>query len=228
VTAIAGPSGAGKSTIADLLLGLLRPTGGRMLVDGHALAESDLGAWRRSIGYVPQDSFLLHDTVRANLRWARPGATDEQMWDALERSAAAGVVRARPEGLDTVIGDRGVRLSGGERQRLALARALITAPDVLVLDEATSALDSVNERQILRAVQNLRGRVTVVVITHRLSTIRDADLVHVVEQGRVVESGTWAELAGKRGGAFEALLALQRLDGGGQASGEDATAVSAS
>jgi len=227
VTAIAGPSGAGKSTIADLVLALLRPTSGRVLVDGRELADADLGAWRRSIGYVPQDSFLLHDTVRANLRWARPDATDEQMWEALEHAAAADVVRARPEGLDTVVGDRGVRLSGGERQRLALARALITSPEVLVLDEATSALDSVNERQILRAVQQLRGRVTVLLITHRLSTIRDADVVHVIDRGHVVESGTWAQLAGRPGGAFDALLALQRLDGGVQAGADDAAAASA-
>ena len=217
VTAIAGPSGAGKSTIADVLLGLLRPASGRLLLDGREFGEDELGAWRRSIGYVPQDSFFLHDTIEANLRWAKPSATDGELWDALERAAAASFVRAKPDGLATVIGDRGVRLSGGERQRLALARALVTEPDLLVLDEATSALDSANEQQILAAVDRLRGRVTVVLISHRLSTLKGADVVHVVKDGCVVESGGWADLAGRRGGAFEALLALQRVGDDAQA-----------
>ncbi len=210
MTAIVGASGAGKSTLADLLIGLLRPVGGRVVVDGQPLSEADLGAWRRSIGYVPQDGFLLHDTIRANLLWAVPGATDPQMWDVLSRAAAVDFVRARPEGLDTVVGDRGVRLSGGERQRLALARTLLTNPDLLVLDEATSALDSANEQQILDAVHELSRRITTVIITHRLSAIRNADVIHVLEDGRLAESGTWTELAG-RGGAFSALMKAQAM-----------------
>jgi ATP-binding cassette subfamily C protein len=213
ITAIAGPSGAGKSTIADLLLGLLPPTGGRLLVDGRELGEGDVGAWRRSIGYVPQDSFLLHDTIRANLAWANPCATEAEMWDALERAAATAFVRSRPVGLDAIVGDRGLRLSGGERQRLALARALITNPNVLVLDEATSALDSANEEQILTAVEQLRGHVTVVLISHRLSTLRNADVVYVMEAGRVAESGTWTELAARPGGVFASLLSRQAIHG---------------
>lgn len=212
ITAIVGPSGAGKSTIADLLLGLLRPARGQLLVDGKPLDDAAIPAWRRSVGYVPQDSFLLHDTVRANLLWARPDATEAQMWDALERAAAADFVRARPEGLDTVVGDRGIQLSGGERQRLALARALLIEPVVLVLDEATSALDSVNEARILSAVHTLRHRITCVIITHRLSTIREADLIHVIEGGRLVESGGWDELASAQG-LFATLLRLQAREG---------------
>jgi ATP-binding cassette subfamily C protein len=173
--AVVGASGAGKSTLADILIGLLRPTSGSVVVDGQPLADADIAGWRRSIGYVPQDSFLLHDTVRANLLWAKPGASDEEMWTALECAAAAEFVRARPEGLETIVGDRGLRLSGGERQRLALARALLTQPDLLVLDEATSALDSINEQRILSAVAELAGRVTTLIITHRLSAIRTAD-----------------------------------------------------
>lgn len=209
VTALAGPSGAGKSTVADVVMGLLRPATGRVTLDGRTLADAEVRRWRQSIGYVPQDTFLLHDTVRANLLWARPGATEAGMWTALDRAAAGDFLRARPEGLDTVVGDRGVRLSGGERQRLALARALILEPDLLVLDEATSALDSANERQILSAVHRLAGRLTVLIITHRLSTLQGADLVYVMEAGRIVESGTWTALAAREGGAFRAMLDAQ-------------------
>ena len=211
MTAIVGASGAGKSTLADILIGLLRPVRGRVLVDGLPLAPTDIAAWRRSVGYVPQESFLLHDTIRANLRWARPEATEEEMWEALDRAAAAEFVRLRVGGLDSVVGDRGVRLSGGERQRLGLARALLTRPDLLVLDEATSALDSINERQILTAVQGLAGRVTTLLITHRLSAIRGAELIHVVAAGRILESGSWQDLASKSR-VFAELLVAQGLE----------------
>ena len=210
-TAIVGASGAGKSTAADLLLGLLRPVQGRVLVDGRPLTDEGIASWRQSVAYVPQESFLLHDSVRANLRWARPNATDAEMWHAIERAAAAGFLRTRPEALDTVVGERGVRLSGGERQRLALARALLTQPDLLVLDEATSALDAPNEQQILNAVHEVTGRITTVIITHRLSAIRAADMIHVLEGGRLVESGTWPQLTA-RAGAFARLLMTQRGD----------------
>jgi len=210
VTAIVGPSGAGKSTIADLLLGLLQPAAGHLAVDGQPLAESDTRRWRRSVGYVSQDVFLLHDTIRANLAWGRPDASDTEMWAALEAAAAAAFVRARADGLDTIVGDRGVQLSGGERQRLALARALLTKPDLLLLDEATSALDAVNERHILDAVAALAPRVTTVIITHRLTAVRDADLIHVIENGEQVESGSWEELA-SRHGAFARLMTAQGL-----------------
>jgi ATP-binding cassette subfamily C protein len=202
VTAICGPSGAGKSTLADLLLGLLQPSAGRILVDGEPLAGLRLHAWRQSIGYVPQETFLFHDTVRANLLWARQEATEEELRAALRAAAAEDFVDRLPRGLDTVVGDRGVRLSGGERQRLALARAVLRRPTFLVLDEATSSLDTQNERLIQQALERLHGELTIVIIAHRISTVRMADQIVVLEDGQVVEIGRWTDLCEREGGVF--------------------------
>jgi ATP-binding cassette subfamily C protein len=214
-TAIVGPSGAGKSTIADLIMGLVAPTRGRVLVDDAPLDPELLRSWRGQIGYVAQETFLFNDTVRANLLWARPDAGDEEIWQALEL-AAGEFVSELPQGLETVLGDRGVRLSGGERQRIALARALLREPSLLILDEATSALDSENERRIQTAVEGLQGRMTILVITHRLSTIRLADVIHVVENGRLVESEDWQMLMGKEDGRFAKLADAQGIGGSGR------------
>ena len=211
-TAIVGPSGAGKSTIADLLMGLLTPSAGSVLIDGAPLAADRMQSWRARIGYVSQETFLFHDTIRANLLWANPEATDEMMWEALERAAADEFVRALPAALDTVVGDRGVLLSGGERQRLSLARALLRRPEVLILDEATSSLDSENERRIQAAIDRLHEQVTIVIITHRLSTIRNADVIYVMDNGRIVESGTWQTLTNARASRFRALCDAQGVD----------------
>ncbi|HEU0054947.1 MAG TPA: ABC transporter ATP-binding protein [Longimicrobium sp.] len=207
-TAVVGPSGAGKTTVADLVMGLALPREGRVVVDGRALEEGWLRGWREGIGYVAQETLLFHDTVLANLRWARPGATEEEVWEALRSAAADAFVRALPQGLETVVGDRGVRLSGGERQRLALARALLRRPALLILDEATSALDTENERRIRDAIGALQGKTTILLITHRLSSVRDADVIHVMEAGRVVESGDWGTLMA-RGGRFRELWRSQ-------------------
>jgi ATP-binding cassette subfamily C protein len=209
--AIVGASGAGKSTLADLLMGLVECQEGSMEVDGSRLDMQRLRQWRRSVGYVPQEAFLLHDSIRANFRWAVPAATEPEMLEALDRAAARPFVDASPAGLDTIVGDRGVNLSGGERQRLTLARALLARPDLLIMDEATSALDALNEQQILRSLAELHGRLTIVMITHRLSAIRDADLIYVLEQGRVVGAGGWKELA-LRDGPFKRLLDAQQSD----------------
>lgn len=222
-TAIVGPSGAGKSTLADLLMALIPPTSGSLLVDGQPITPERHASWRARIGYVAQDTFLFHDTVRANLLWASPDATDADLWQALERAAAAEFVRALPQGLDTIVGDRGVLLSGGERQRLSLARALLRTPSVLLLDEATSSLDSENEQRILQAIDRLHAQVTIVIITHRLSTIRNADLVYVIDAGRVVESGTWDALA-RASGRFRDLCIAQGV-GGLPTSGEPGVRV---
>jgi ATP-binding cassette subfamily C protein len=205
-TAIVGPSGAGKSTLADCLMGLLLPEHGTVLVDDTPLHTSGSTAWRQHIGYVPQETFVLHDTVRANLLWARPEASEAELLQALRLAAAEEFVARLPQGLDTVLGDRGVRLSGGERQRLALARALVRRPALLLLDEATSALDLANAQRIHQALSALHGQLTVVLIAHRLSTVRMADHILVLDAGRVVEAGTWDELWGRPGSRFWALV----------------------
>jgi ATP-binding cassette, subfamily C, bacterial len=160
---------------------------------------------------VAQDTFLFNDTVRANLLWACPGANDQEIDRALRLAAAEDFVRDLPEGKGTILGDRGVRLSGGERQRLALARALLRSPTLLILDEATSALDSENERHIQSAIEGLHGRMTILIITHRLSTIRRADVIHVLERGRLVESGDWETLLDKESGRFSVLAGAQDI-----------------
>lgn len=207
VTALCGRSGAGKSTLADLALGLLPPDSGRVLLDGAALTGDRLHAWRQSIGYVPQETFLFHDTVRANLLWAQPAASEADLRAALRAAAAEDFVNRLPQGLDTIVGDRGQRLSGGERQRLALARALLRRPALLVLDEATSSLDPHNERLVQDAIERLHGETTILLIAHRLSTVRAADRIVVLEAGRIAETGPWDELAARERGAFRALLA---------------------
>jgi ATP-binding cassette subfamily C protein len=202
---IAGPSGSGKTTLADLMLGLIEPQAGRIRVDGVDLTPEVVDDWRSKIGYVSQDTFLFHDTIRANLLWAAPGASEADLWSALARVAADVFVRALPAGLETVLGDRGVRLSGGERQRLALARAFLRSPALLILDEATSALDPENEQAIMDTLAAERGRLTVVLITHRLGLLRDADVIHVVDDGKIVESGTWKSLTAQSRGRLTAL-----------------------
>lgn len=208
-TALVGPSGGGKSTVADLVMGLIRPDQGSVTIDGVPLGAEQLKAWRESIGYVPQDTFLFHDTLRENLLWACPNASEEAIWDSLRLAAADGFVSQLPQALDTVLGDRGVRLSGGERQRIALARALLRKPSLLILDEATSALDSENERRIRQAIGDLHGRMTILLITHRLSTARDADTIYMLEGGQLVDSGGWTELINRSSGRFQTFWAAQ-------------------
>jgi ATP-binding cassette subfamily C protein len=203
--ALAGPSGAGKTTIADLVAGLLAPTAGQVLVGGRPLTPERMHSWRRSVALVPQEPFLFNDTVEANLRWARPDASEADLWEALAMANAAEFVGDLDAGLETVVGDRGMRISGGERQRLALARALLRQPELLILDEATSSLDSENELAIRRALASLKGRATVLLIAHRLSTISEADELVVLDHGKVVERGTWAELEHGRG-RLQALI----------------------
>ncbi|MEC0233148.1 ABC transporter ATP-binding protein [Paenibacillus kribbensis] len=209
MTAIVGKSGAGKSTLVDVLMGFLRPTGGQIQIDGRVLDDELLPQWRQSFGYVSQDPFLFHATVRENLKLADRNASEEQLWEALHFAAADSFVARLPEGLDTVIGDRGIRLSGGERQRLVLARAVLHHPPVLILDEATSALDGEHEAAIQAALERMKGQMTLIVIAHRLSTIRHADQIVVLEQGEVIQQGNYRQLVQEERGAFSQLLSYQ-------------------
>jgi len=211
-TAIVGPSGAGKTTIADLLMGLIVPNEGSILIDEKELGPERMKTWRKQIGYVTQNTFLFNDTAKANLLWANPHANEEEISESLKFAAAEEFVNGLPKGLDSILGDRGVLVSGGERQRIALARALLRKPSLLILDEATSSLDSENEKRIQNAIERLHGQITILVISHRLSTIRGADMIHVVEEGRLVESGTWDELISKENGRFHAFCKAQGIE----------------
>jgi ATP-binding cassette, subfamily C, bacterial len=208
VTAIVGSSGAGKSTVADLVDGLLSPLTGRVLVDGVELTPQAARSWRRHVGYVAQDTVLFHDTVRANLRWANPDATEQEMQESLSL-AAADFVFALPKGLDTTVGDRGMLLSHGQRQRIALARALLRKPGLLILDEATSSLDFDNENRILEAIEQLHSRTTVLLIAHRVSAIQRAAMIYVIENGRVAEYGDWQSLISRPSHRVGSLFRLQ-------------------
>lgn len=209
MTAIVGSSGAGKSTLIDILMGLNQPDRGEVTIDHSPLTNDRLLSLRKSISYIPQDPFLFNTTIRGNLTIIDPNTSQENIWEALEFAAAADFVKKLPQGLDTLIGDRGIRLSGGERQRLVLARAILRKPSILVLDEATSALDTENEAKIQGAIEKLKGTMTIVVIAHRLSTIRNADQVLVMKDGEVVQVGEYNQLAKERRGMFSNLLDIQ-------------------
>jgi ATP-binding cassette, subfamily B, bacterial len=206
--AVVGPSGAGKTTVANLLLRFWDPQSGQVRMSDHDLREYALDDLRRRIALVAQDTYLFHDTLRANILLARPEADEAAIRAALERAALAEVVDGLPDGLDTVVGERGARLSGGQRQRVAIARAFLKDAPVLVLDEATSHLDALSEAAVRQALERLARDRTTLVIAHRLSTIRDADAIVVLDEGRVVEIGTHAVLLAK-GGLYAHLVARQ-------------------
>lgn len=209
VTALVGPSGAGKSTTADLLLGLLRPTSGQILVDDKPLDGETLGAWRKTIGYIPQEPLILNATVRENLLRFHPEASEEEMIDALKRSLAWPFIEKLPKGLDTVLGDKGVRVSGGERQRIVLARVLMGKPRLIILDEATSALDYESETFVRETIRSLRNQTTVLIIAHRMATIRGADRAIVLLDGKIAEQGTLQELMQNEDGYLTKMVHVE-------------------
>jgi ABC-type multidrug transport system fused ATPase/permease subunit len=207
--ALVGPSGAGKSTIAGLLMQFYPLSGGRILVDGHDIKDYDLTGLRRHIGIVPQETLLFGGTIRENIAYGKPNATDSEIIEAARRANAWQFISTFPEALDTVVGDRGVKLSGGQRQRVAIARAILKNPAVLILDEATSSLDSESEKLVQGALDELMQNRTSLIIAHRLSTIRKVDKILVIDGGRIVEAGTHEELSDREGGLYANLLRLQ-------------------
>ena len=209
MTALVGESGSGKSTITDLILGLQIPEKGAVLIDGVPLSEWDQNSFRERVGYVPQDPQLFHSSIRDNLLWSFEGASESDLWAALRLANAAAFVKELPQGINTIVGDRGVRLSGGQRQRIALARALLRKPELLILDEATSALDSESERLIQQSIELVARDTTILVVAHRLSTVAKANQVYVLSKGRVVEEGSFSVLSLKSDGILNSMLQAQ-------------------
>jgi ABC-type multidrug transport system fused ATPase/permease subunit len=208
VTALVGSSGGGKSTLADLLIRFYDPTEGRITIDGRDLREITLDSLRRLTGVVTQETILFDISIRDNIRYGRSEATDAEVEMASRAANIHDFICSLPDGYDTRVGERGTRLSGGERQRIAIARAILSDPQILILDEATSALDSESETLIQEAISKLLQGRTTLIIAHRLSTIQQADRIYVVEKGRIVESGRHEELLA-RSGRYRRFYELQ-------------------
>jgi subfamily B ATP-binding cassette protein MsbA len=214
--ALVGASGAGKSTLIDMLTLLLAPRSGEILIDGVPGDQIEQSSWRRQIGYVLQDAVIFDDTFANNIcLWSGDPAVDPALMarirNAAESAHLLGFIDSLPDGFNSRVGDRGIRLSGGQRQRLFIARELFKEPQLLILDEATSSLDSEAERVIQQSIDDLRGRMTVVIIAHRLATVRSADQVLVFEQGKLVEQGAYTTLRDRSGSRFGAMVAAQTL-----------------
>jgi len=209
MTALIGESGSGKSTITDLVLGLQIPETGQVLIDSIPLSEWHQNSFRQKIGYVPQDPLLFHASIRDNLLWSLETATENDIWEALRLANAESFVKELPQGIDTQVGDRGIRLSGGQRQRIALARALLRKPELLILDEATSALDSESEKLIQKSIEHVAHDTTILIIAHRLSTIAKADQVYILQQGKIVEEGSFVQLGSIPNSILNKMMATQ-------------------
>lgn len=207
--ALVGPSGAGKSTIISLLMRFYETTDGAIIVDGQNARNYPLPAYRKNIGIVPQEVMLFGGTIRENIAYGKPGATDYEVEDAARKANAWEFIETFPEGLNTLVGDRGVKLSGGQRQRVAIARAILKDPSILILDEATSSLDALSERLVQEALEKLMENRTTIVIAHRLSTIRKVDRILVIKEGQIAEAGTHSELNALGDGIYSNLLRMQ-------------------
>ena len=215
--ALVGPSGSGKSTLINMVIGFLRPQSGRILIDGRDLSSYDLRSYRKHISVVPQESVLFDGTVFDNVSYGMPSVTDKQVRDALKAANAEDFVNELPNGIETLVGEKGARISGGQKQRLAIARALIRNPRILILDEATSALDSQSEHAIQDALNTLMKSRTTFMVAHRLSTVQRANCILVLKAGKVVERGTHAELVGA-GGLYQELYEAQSFHSDSDAS----------
>jgi len=209
MVALVGTSGAGKSTIASLLLRLYEPTSGEIFYDNRKSNEFSISTLRRQIALVPQDVFLFGGSIRENISYGKPDATDDEIYSAAGKANALEFIERFPDKMNTIVGERGTQLSGGQRQRIAIARAVLKNPRILILDEATSSLDSESERLVQEALENLMVGRTSIVIAHRLSTIRKADQIMVLDGGRIVETGTHEELIGLENGIYRNLSMLQ-------------------
>lgn len=207
--ALVGPSGAGKSTITQLLIGFHKPGQGEIIIDGKPALDYHLSELRKNIGIVPQEVILFGGTIKENIAYGKPGATEKEIMDAAEKANAMEFIRTFPEGLNTVVGERGVKLSGGQKQRIAIARAILKDPAILVLDEATSSLDSASEILVQQALEELMKGRTSIIIAHRLSTIRKADRILVLNKGELIEDGTHEELMKNDDGLYRHLIHLQ-------------------
>jgi len=209
--ALVGASGAGKSSILNLIPRFYDVDAGRVVVDGQDVRDVTLDSLRKCIALVSQEIVLFDDTIRANIGYGKPGATEAEIVAAARNAAAHDFIEALPEGYDTMVGEHGVKLSGGQRQRLAIARAMLRNAPILLLDEATSALDAESERHVQGALEALMKGRTTIIVAHRLSTVVDADVIHVIDRGRVAESGRHAELLA-RGGLYARLYAVQAAE----------------
>lgn len=207
--ALVGQSGSGKSTIVRLLMNFYNLDQGKLLVDGKEISEYDLGAYRHNLGIVPQDVILFGGTIRENLMYGKPGASEEELMEAAKQANCWEFVTGFPDGFDTIVGERGVKLSGGQKQRVAIARAILKDPSILLLDEATSSLDAESEKVVQEAMDKLMIGRTCIIIAHRFATIREADRIYVIEDGKVVESGNHEELTQKEDGLYKNLARLQ-------------------
>ncbi|MDP2913633.1 MAG: ABC transporter ATP-binding protein, partial [Candidatus Omnitrophota bacterium] len=211
MVAFVGESGAGKSTLVDMIMGFHKPTSGRILFDGIDMSGFDILSYRRRIGYVPQDSILFNMSIKDNFLWANESATRHEMEEACQQANADEFIGKLPKGFDTIVGDRGIRLSGGQVQRIALARAILRRPELLILDEATSSLDTYSERLIQQAIEKIVKSTTVIVIAHRLSTIVNSDYIYVLKKGRIAEEGPYSKLIREKG-HFNSMVTLQALE----------------
>ena len=207
--AIVGQSGAGKSTLMQLLLQFHFPDSGRITIDGREIYDYELEAYRENFAIVPQEVILFGGTIRENILYGKPNATEEEIIEAARQANAWDFIRTFPEGLETVVGERGIKLSGGQRQRIAIARAILRNPAILLLDEATSSLDAESEKVVQDALNNLMQNRTSIIIAHRLATIREVDCIYVLEGGHIVEQGTHEELSNREDGAYSSLARLQ-------------------